>query len=79
MIAESLIEVKNISQSVISVREKQVLNLISKGYAIKEMASELYLSEHTIVSHKKSLAQKLDAKNCVDLIVKAIRKGFINL
>lgn len=63
----------------VSDREREVLQMISEGYTVKEIAATLYLSEHTIISHKKNLTEKLSAKNCVDLIVKAIRMGLIIL
>jgi len=66
-----------ISTSNVSNREAEILQMISKGYTVKEIASELYLSEHTIISHKKNLTHKLNAKNCVDMIVKAIRMGLV--
>ena len=65
------------SKNKVSIRETEILQMISEGYTVKEIASELYLSEHTIISHKKNLTHKLKAKNCVDMIVKAIRMGFI--
>ncbi len=63
----------------VSGRETEILQMISEGYTVKEIASSLYLSEHTIISHKKNLSEKLSAKNCVDLIVKAIKMGLIIL
>jgi len=65
------------STSKVSNREAEILQMISEGHTVKEIASALYLSEHTIISHKKNLTHKFNAKNCVDLIVKAIRMGFI--
>lgn len=61
----------------VSLREQEVLQKISEGYTVKEIASALYLSEHTIISHKKNLTKKLSAKNCVDLTVKAIKMGLV--
>jgi len=39
----------------ISRREREVLELISFGFSVKEMAFTLYLSEHTIITHKRNL------------------------
>lgn len=80
MIAVAQADMFDISlKNKVSNREAEVLQLISEGHTVKEIASALYLSEHTIISHKKNLTHKFDAKNCVDLIVKAIRLGFIVL
>ncbi len=56
----------------VSEREGEILNLLAEGQTVKEIASELYLSPHTIESHKKNLIRKFDAKNTVHLVVKFI-------
>lgn len=63
----------------ITERELEVLIKISEGLKVKEIAQDLYLSCHTVISHKRSLLDKFKAKNCVDLAVKAIRNKIINL
>ena len=76
MVAENMdLQIK----SKVSNREVEILQMISEGNTVKEIAGSLYLSEHTVISHKKNLTAKLSAKNCVDLIVKAIKMGLINL
>lgn len=62
----------SLEPSVVSDREKEVLILISYGYSMKEVASELFVSYHTINSHRKNLMNKLEARNIASLI----RKGF---
>lgn len=64
---------------VVSTREVEVLQLISQGLTVKEIANILFLSTHTIISHKKNLVEKFDARNSIDLIVKAIRMNIIHL
>ena len=61
----------------ITNRELEVLQMMSKGLTTKEIASELYLSNHTILSHKKNLLYKFTARNAVDLAVKAIKYSVI--
>ena len=56
----------------LSSREVQVLKGISYGLTTKEIAGQLYLSDHTIISYRKSLFEKLDALNAPSLV----RKGF---
>ena len=52
-------------------REKEILDLLVKGLCAKEIASELYISETTVITHKKNLKRKFNAKNSVELISKA--------
>ncbi|MEE3349819.1 MAG: LuxR C-terminal-related transcriptional regulator [Candidatus Gastranaerophilaceae bacterium] len=46
-------------------REKEILNLISKGLSNKEIANKLYVSVHTIKANTISLYRKIGAKNRV--------------
>lgn len=56
----------------ITSREKEVLHLIAYEYTSKEIANQLYLSPHTVISHRKNLLIKLDVKNVAGLV----RRGF---
>ena len=58
--------------SKISSREKEVLHLIANEYTTNEIAAELYLSPHTVISHRKNLLQKMHAKNVAGMV----RRGF---
>jgi len=52
-------------------REMEVLTLLVKGYCAKEIAHMLFISETTVITHKKNLKEKFHAKNTVELISKA--------
>jgi DNA-binding CsgD family transcriptional regulator len=52
-------------------REIEVLQLLVKGLCAKEIASSLFISESTVITHKKNLKKKFDARNSVELISKA--------
>lgn len=51
-------------------RELDVLELLSKGYCAKEIAAKLYISETTVITHKKNLKKKFNARNTAELISK---------
>ncbi len=57
----------------ITLREKQVLKLIVKGFSQKEIAGELSLSPKTIETHKEKLMKRLGAKNQAELISMAYK------
>ena len=61
----------------ISKREHEVLENISFGYTIDEIAHRLFLSPHTIVSHRKSLFEKLEATNAALLIRRGFQTGLL--
>jgi len=65
--------------TIISGREKEVLTLIAYEHNSKEIAKELYISEHTVISHRKSLLEKMNAKNTAGLVRRAFESGILNL
>lgn len=49
-------------------REIDVFNLLSKGMCAKEIAKILFISETTVITHKRNLKEKFHARNTVELI-----------
>ncbi len=80
-------QVKNIQQSIhqqenseeLSEREKEVLKKVALGKTNKEVASELFISTHTVISHRKNITRKLGIKTVSGLTVYAILNQLINL
>ena len=65
--------------SILSTRERQVLQLITEGRATKEIAEDLCLSIKTIESHRKQIMDKLNIHNVAELTKYAIREGLTQL
>lgn len=63
----------------LSNREQEVLTLIADEYTMKEIASQLYISHHTVVSHRKNLLYKLNAKNTAGLMKKGFKMKYLML
>lgn len=61
----------------ISRREKEVLLLIADGLTNNEIADKLFISVPTVNTHRKSLLEKLEAKNTAILIGRATKLGLI--
>ncbi len=61
----------------ITKREYEVLHLISQEYTTKEIASEMYISTHTALSHRKNLMAKLNAKNTAGLVRRAFEQQLL--
>jgi DNA-binding CsgD family transcriptional regulator len=61
----------------LSEREKEILKLVVKGKTAQEMADELFLSIHTIYTHRKNILKKLSCKNATELLNYAMSKGFM--
>ena len=58
-------------------REKEILQLVVKGFTSKKMAEHLHLSQRTIDHHRSNLLRKFNRKNSVDLVNYAVRNGFV--
>ena len=65
--------------SVLSPREREVLQLLAEGYKAKEVAESLHLGVKTVETHRRNLMEKLDIDNLVDLIRYALREGVTSL
>ena len=61
----------------ISPRERQVMELISKEYSTKEIAKLLFLSPATVESHRKNLRIKLDCKNMAGVVRRGFELGYL--
>lgn len=70
---------EEISDSPLSPRESEILLLISEGFANKEIAYQLSISERTVQFHIKSLFEKLRASSRTDVVIKAIKKGWLTI
>jgi DNA-binding CsgD family transcriptional regulator len=49
-------------------REYEVFNLLIKGLCAKEIANKLFISEATVITHKKHMKEKFKAKNTAEFI-----------
>lgn len=56
-------------------REKEVLKRLVAGKSNKEIASELFISVHTVKAHLESIFEKTGAVNRVQAAVYAVQKG----
>jgi DNA-binding CsgD family transcriptional regulator len=59
---------KKVPQPVLTKREMEVLDLLVKGLCAKEIADNLFISETTVITHKKNLKKKYNVRNTVELI-----------
>jgi DNA-binding CsgD family transcriptional regulator len=61
----------------ISVREREVLALISKGNSSQQIAQQLYISVETVKTHRKNILEKTNTSNSTDLIRHAYAHGWL--
>lgn len=67
------------NQSDLSQREIEVLQLVAKGLTNKEIADKLFISAHTVITHRKNITEKLGIKSVSGLTVYAVLKKIIDI
>ena len=63
--------------SILSNREREVLQLIAEGLSAKEIASDLEISTKTVEAHRTSLMRKVGVRKATELVRYAVRHGLI--
>lgn len=61
----------------LSEREVEIIKLITECHTTSEIAKRLFLSFHTISTHRKNIFKKLHIHNSSELIFFALKKGII--
>jgi DNA-binding NarL/FixJ family response regulator len=64
--------------SPLTSRETEIVEYMAQGYANKQIAAKLKISEQTIKNHVTSILSKLDANARTEAVVKAIKRGLIS-
>lgn len=63
----------------LTTREREVLELVSRGLPNKLIARRLQISEHTVKFHVSSIYAKLGATSRTDAVSRGVRRGLITL
>jgi DNA-binding CsgD family transcriptional regulator len=66
-------------ESILSTREKDVVRLLAKGLSNKEISGKLFISPHTVITHRKNITRKLNIKSVAGLIVYAIINDIVSV
>jgi len=63
----------------LSPRETTIVRLVSMGYTNREIAEKLFLSTHTVMTHRKNINNKLGIKSVSGLTIYAIVNNIITI
>ena len=66
-------------QDVLSSREKEIITCVVKGMTNKEIADALFLSAHTVITHRRNIARKLQIHSPAGLTIYAIVNKLVEL
>lgn len=64
---------------VLSYREKDIVVCVTKGMSNKEIADALFLSVHTVTTHRRNISNKLQIHTTAGLIIYAIANKLVNI
>lgn len=67
------------AEEVLSDREKEIVGCIVRGMTNKEVASHLFISINTVLTHRKNISRKLDIHSVSGLTIYAIAGGLVDI
>ncbi len=63
--------------TVLTTRETEILKLIAHGHSTQVIADTLFLSPHTVQTHRKSIIKKLNIKSPTEFVIYAMDLGLL--
>jgi two-component system response regulator NreC len=69
----------SIKNPALTEREKTIVRLVSMGLTNKQIADRLFLSAHTVITHRKNINSKLGIKSVSGLTIYAIVNNIITI
>jgi two-component system invasion response regulator UvrY len=70
-------EPENGDATVLTTRETEILKLIAQGHSTQAVADMLFLSPHTVQTHRKSIIKKLNIKSPTQFVIYAMDLGLL--
>ena len=67
------------TQDDLSQREKEIVSCVVKGMSNKEIAEHLFISPHTVITHRKNISRKLQIHSPTLLTVYAIVNKLVDI
>ena len=67
------------NQDTLSQREKEIVICVVKGMTNKEIAEKLFLSIHTVITHRRNISKKLQIHSAAGLTIYAIVNKLVAL
>ncbi|HUP11014.1 MAG TPA: response regulator transcription factor, partial [Niastella sp.] len=61
----------------LSQREIEIVELVAQGMTNNSIAKKLFLSIHTVSTHRKNILRKLQVKSASELVIYAIKTGLV--
>jgi DNA-binding CsgD family transcriptional regulator len=62
----------------LTATEMEIVKFIAEGMTTKQIAAKKFISFHTVISHRKNIFRKADVNSVSELIIYAIKAGWID-
>jgi len=62
----------------LSQRELEITKLLAEGWNADEIAEKLFISAHTVRTHRKNILRKTNSKNTIQLVARCLSAGLIS-
>ena len=69
----------SVSADMLSNREKEIIAHVARGMSNKEIADKLFLSVHTVTTHRRNISNKLQIHSPAGLAIYAVVNGLVNI
>lgn len=69
----------NLEAQMLTPREREIIICVVKGMTNKEIAGQLYLSTHTVITHRRNISKKLQIHSPSGLTIYAIMNKLVEL
>lgn len=62
----------------LSERESEIIKLIAEGYTNGRIAEKLFISDHTVTTHRKNIMKKLGVRNTAGIVLYAVKTELVS-
>ena len=76
---KSVAEPETTDSQELTAREREIVRCIARGLSTKEIAASLFLSTHTVTTHRRNICAKLDIHSAPALTVYAILHKLVDI
>ena len=76
---EQAVAAANLEAQMLTPREREIIICVVKGMTNKEIAGQLYLSTHTVITHRRNISKKLQIHSPSGLTIYAIMNKLVEL
>jgi DNA-binding NarL/FixJ family response regulator len=77
--SDAIFNNKKFNASVLSMREKEIIKMICKGYSTEMIAEKLFIAEYTVKTHRKNIIKKTGVNNSAELVSFAYKNGIMEI